>query len=252
MANPFFLSQNYIKADDTITVSSGNATKARLYDQNKTLQWQSVGETSESGYNTSIEIVFYEGLIATNRIFDTLVLQNINLKQFKLQWWNGSSYVDISEFSFTANALTTMRVKLTSAVTTSKIKLLMQSTITANQEKKIGQFWCLKETFELTEGRHNHIRADYKDGGNYRLASGTLETFTLFKKYAANIDFELLTLASIVLFKALYDTDENFTFYLNYSDDLDAIYNVVWVNTFNYDEDTLRGYFKLSMTIEEQ
>lgn len=252
MANPFFLSKNYVSADDSINVSSGDATKICLYDQKPALQWVSSGETSESGYNTYIEVVFYEGLVAATRVLDTLVLQNINLKKFKFQYWDGAAYQDMTGGEVTSNALATVRIKLAATVTTTKIKLLMQSTIVAGQEKKVGEFWALLQTFELTEGRHSHMRSDFKEGGLYYLASGKLETYTVFKKYAAKIDFELLTMPSIVLLKALYDLDANFTIYLNYGTDPDGIYNVCWANTFTYDEDTLRDYFKLSMEIKEQ
>jgi len=252
MGNPFFLSKNYVSALDTINVSSRDATKICLYDQKAALQWTSYGETTETGYDTYIEVVFYEGLVAATRVFDTLVLQNINVKKFKFQYWDGAAYQDITGGEVTTNAAATVRIKLAATVTTTKIKLLMQSTIVAGQEKKIGELWVMLQTFELTEGRHSHSRSDYKEGGAYYLASGKMETFTVFKKYAAKIDFELLTLVSIVLFKALYDLDSNFTIYLNYGTDADGIYNVCWTNTFTYDEDTLRGYFKLSMEIKEQ
>jgi len=249
MANPIFASENYVAASGVIiNVSSGDTYKERLYDQNPVLQWTSYGETVEaSGCISYAEVVFPE---ATT--FDTVVLQNINLKQFKIQQYDGANYQDIAELTYTVNALTSIYKKLTSPITTTKVKILMQSTITSNQEKKIGQFWALDETFELTEGKHTHSRADYKEGGSYYLASGKLETFTLFKKYASKIDFSQLKLASITSLKSIYDTDSNFTFILNYDDNVDGIWNVCWMGKFNYEEDTIRRFFKLSMELNEQ
>ncbi len=252
MANPFFLSKNYIFGDDTVNVSSGEAAKSYIYDQNRAVQWESIGETTETGYDTSIEVIFYEGSVATDRTIDTIVLQNINLKKFKVQYWTGAAYADIADTIIDTNADSTLRIKLSSSVTTAKIKLLMQSTIVASQEKKVGQFWAMLETFELTEGRHNHERRDNKDGGENYLASGRMTTYTIFKKYAAKINFELITRTSIDLFKTLYDTDDSFVFYMNYAEKIDDIFIVVWKNDFTYSQDTLRGLFKLVMELNEQ
>ena len=136
MAGMIFLSKNYISADDTINVSSNDSYKSRIYDQNHNLQWISSGETSETGYDTYIEIIFYEGSAVINRTIDTFVLQNINLKDFKIQYYTGGAYADIADTVFTTNADSTKRIKLSSSITTSKIKLLMKATITPAEEKK--------------------------------------------------------------------------------------------------------------------
>ena len=123
----YFLSKNYVSGDDTINVSSGSLVKARLYDQKYNIVWSSASETTETGYGTYIEIVFYEGSNAINRTYDTIVLQGINLKKFKLQNYTGGAYADIAGAAYTTNAESTLRIKLAASVTGSKIKLLMEN-----------------------------------------------------------------------------------------------------------------------------
>jgi len=246
----YFLSKNYINSDDTINVSSGDDYKSYIYDQNKSVQWESSGETSETGYDTYIEIIFYEGLSTVNRTYDTIVLQNINLKKFKLQNYNGS-YADISGASYTVNADSTVRIKLASSVTGSRIKLLMQSTISSGEEKKVGQFWVMLETYQLQNPRTTRSRQVEVEGDFYRLGDGTGEQWSIYEKWNKKYTFKYLSDTQIDELYDIYNEHEEFSFYEDYTRDIDSIRLVHWIGKFKDKDDARVELHTLNMELVE-
>lgn len=231
----YFLSKNYLSADDTVNVSSGTLLKVRLYDQKYNLQWASASETSESDYSTYIEIIFKEGLVAINRTIDTFILQNINLKDFKIQYFTGGSYAEISssEAIFTTNTATSKRIKLTNSITTSKIKILMKATIVANQEKKIGEFWACLETYRLVAPFTTRNRKDISQSGFNRLGDGTGTKWFEYNKWGKTYQLKNLTDTQLKALEDIYRLHSVFTFYENYTRDIDLIKLVFWIGNFS-------------------
>jgi hypothetical protein len=229
----YFLSKNYVNPDDTLNASSGALLLPRLYDQSYLMQWQSIGETSELlGYNTYIEVIFKEGSVAVSRTFDTLVLQNINLKKFKFQYDNGGLYSDIDGTSFTTNAATSLRIKLAAPVTTTKIRLVIESTIIANEEKKIGELWAMLETYRLENSFTKRNRQDTFQGNFYRLGDGTGGKWKLYDKWGKVYTLRNLTDTQLAALESIYRAHSLFTFYENYTRNIDLIKQVFWVGNF--------------------
>jgi hypothetical protein len=252
MATMFFLSKNYVSALDTINVSSGDLLKTRLCDQKSNLLWQSSGETGESGYNTYIEIIFFEGANAVNRAYDTILLQNINLKQFKLQNYAGGVYTDIPGAAYTVNADNSVRIKLASPVTGSRIKLLMQSTIVAGQEKYVGEFWVMLETLNLAQVFTTRNRGDYYRGGDYYLANGSLSTYRLFSKATFTWEMANLSDDDYQTLKGIYDQHAILSFYPDYTRDIDGIYLMQWTGIFKGTTHPKISINNISIELKEQ
>jgi hypothetical protein len=73
-----------------------------------------------------------------------------NLKEFYLQYWDGSAWVSFSPaISYTTNDKSFLLMVLSTNITTSKIKLVATKTITADEEKKIYQFEITAKIAEL-------------------------------------------------------------------------------------------------------
>lgn len=246
----YFLSKNYVSEYDTINVSSSDSYKTRLYDQKKELQWISSGETAETGFNTYIEIIFKENTSAVNRTYDTIVLQNINLKKFKLQNYTGGAYVDIAGASFTVNADSTVRIKLASSVTGARIKLLMESTIVANEEKKVGEFWVCLEIYRLQNPFTTRNRQDAVMGGFYRLANGTGSQWYLYDKWGKVYKIKLLTDAQLSSLEDIFQDHDVFTFYENYTRDIDLIKLVFWIGEFTPEDNPKIGIERHTLSME--
>jgi hypothetical protein len=232
----YFLSKNYVNPDDTLNASSGALLLPRLYDQAYSMQWQSSGETAESGYNTYIEVVFKEGSSAVNRVIDTIVLQNINLKKFKLQYFVDDAYADIQGASFTVNAATSLRIKLAVPVTTAKIKIIIESTIVANEEKKIGELWAMLETYRLENSFTKRNRQDTFQGNFYRLGDGTGGKWKLYDKWGKVYTLRNLTDTQLSALESIYRAHSLFTFYENYTRDINLIKQVFWIGNFSAED----------------
>ena len=133
-----------ITAADNVATSNGQAAVDFLRNRNNTSGWATTD--SDDSAITSLEIN-----MGSQVDVDTLILVNHNFKEFTIQYWNGSSYVDFSTpINQTTNAETTSRYQFTK-VGTSKIKIIITATQIANDEKRMSQFIVTEilGTFEM-------------------------------------------------------------------------------------------------------
>ena len=257
---PKFFSKNFVDENDAIVVTSGDDVKKFLYDRDNSTQWKSLGETDEDGdYSCQIEVDFRSdnfSPVVCNRTFDTLVLLNINLKQFKLQYWTGSSWADISQTIKTTNSNSNVVIEfIDDPVTSSKIKLLMDKTIVANQEKKIGEFKVLEHKVTLINtlaGTYN--RGEIKIGGRDRLKDGDLsQWFTARKATFTNTYANISHTIRTALKQVKLEGDLDFlTFYPDGDKWIDEIYEGIWVNTWNERYDPKTTFYSITVEFEER
>jgi len=251
MADMYFLSKNYVSASDTINVSSGASYKSRIYDQRYDFQWISSGETAEAGYNTYIEIIFYEQSAVINRTYDTIVLQGINLKKFKLQNYTGGSYADIAGSEYIVNADASVRIKLAAPVTGSKIKLLMQSTIAAGEEKKVGELWVCLQNYQLSNPKSARSQQNQTEMGFYRFANGAGAQWFIYDKWQKTYKIDYLTNTQIDSLYAIFNSHATITFYEDYARDINLIKLVAWVGSFMRDDNPKTKLNTLTMALRE-
>jgi len=171
---PKIFTKNYINGDDTFTVSHGSATIARCYDRDSISQFISAGANSDST-TVTIEAEFYEGSDpAPNRVFDHLIMLNYNLKDWKLQYWTGAAWADITETIFTTDTENN-RVISFAAKTAAKVKLIANKTKVANEEKKVGEFIVCNLTHTFSQELSEYREAWDEKTSDYELADGTQE-----------------------------------------------------------------------------
>ncbi len=247
-SNLYLLSKNYVNADDTFSTSH-TADDGYLYDQNKDTKWTS-SECDDDDLFAAIEIIFYDNDTAVEREFDTIVLQNINFKTFVIKQWDGSQYATITGCSFTDSVATSIRIKLSASVTTSKIKIWIYSTIVANQEKSIGELWILKETINL-ETRTIRNRQDILEGGNFRGASGILNQWNIYSKWAAVFELQYITNTELATLKGIFDDHDSFTIYIDYVRDIDDILLVQWLGPWRSAEEPKTAWHTITMELQE-
>ncbi|MFA5114376.1 MAG: hypothetical protein WC529_08850 [Candidatus Margulisiibacteriota bacterium] len=139
-----FYNRNQIELFTTIAASTG-AGVANVYDRNAATVWTSVG--SNDATTETIEVVW-----AAARTISAISLLTHNFKQFTVQYWNGSAYVDFSTpINETVNAEANNLFTFT-AVSTLKVKISAVTTIVANAQKYIGEFLAYNEYFSLAPG----------------------------------------------------------------------------------------------------
>jgi len=200
-----------------------------------------------------IEIQFYEGSAALDRTVNTLLLQNINLKEFKLQYENSSGiWVDVPGASWTNN--TENRVfKEFSDITTGRMRLRMDETIVAGQPKKIGEFWLLNNLYDLTDAMDIYRPTRIQDWGSNRLANFGDSLWWLNEKYKAVVGFRRITISELNELKALYDLHEEVVWLPEPESRPDEIYLVNFKSPWSEPYSSLyKGLgFNVDFTLEE-
>jgi len=253
---PRIYSDNFVNKDDIITVSSGNAVKGYLYDRKKITRWVSVGETDENGdYSTSIIVEFRQDGYSPSPLshtFDSFVLLNTNLKDFKLQYWTGSSWQNVPATVITNNTGSTVIISFTSnPVGSTKVKLLMDKTIIPNQEKAVGELLIMSFKFELKDILVGHNRKDWEKSGNYRLADGTLETWFETSKFALSQSLRNVNGTLRNKLKDLKDSRENFYIYPDGEVWPDDLFLVYWLGEWGQEYQYKIGLYTIEFAIEE-
>ena len=171
-----FLTTNQVESFDSITVASGDASKAYIYDRNFATKWLSVG--SDDTTTETIEIIF-----ALAKTIDRISLINHNLKEFDIQYWNGSAYVDFSTaIDETTNTSTNDFYSFTS-VSTLKIKLSATKTGVVDAQKYLSQLLAYAEHFDIPDNLmpdsedltlyYKEIEHELSDGGSLVVVEAT-------------------------------------------------------------------------------
>ena len=149
-----FFNKNKIDLDNpnaSITVTDGTATNTGqsfvdyVRNRNNTSAWLTTG--SNDAANTQLDI----DMIDERDISDIFLIGH-NFKAFTIKYWNGSSYVDFSTaISESNNSETTNNYSFTE-VQSSKIRIIITGTQTANADKQLKQ---LVITNKLLTGQLN-------------------------------------------------------------------------------------------------
>lgn len=139
-----FINRNQVELFSAITVSSGDALKAYLYDRDRGTRWISTGSTDGTTETITIEW-------AAAKLIDKIVVCGHNLKQFTAQYWNGAAYVDFSTpINETTNAAINNLFTFTQ-VSTLKIQLTATKTHVVDAQKYIGELIAGAEYFNTID-----------------------------------------------------------------------------------------------------
>ncbi len=124
----------------TISGSSNASLTVSAFDENKRTQWFSSGE------NTDGNSVFLENILVNQSNIDTIFILNTNINNITIEVDIGAGYVSLSNFTLTkSNDGRNYYYKLNSTISILKIKISGSNTITANQEKEIGEIMAFEE-----------------------------------------------------------------------------------------------------------
>lgn len=116
---------------DATATDTGESIADYLRDRRNWSGWTTTGSNDAAG--TILEVEFAEAQI------DKIMLINHNLKSFTVKYWDGSAYQDFSTpISETTNTEDTNYYSFNS-ISTSKIKLTINGTMVANDDKFLSQ-----------------------------------------------------------------------------------------------------------------
>lgn len=208
MAGIIFFEMSW--ADITRTTVSRSITHNtslldNMFNRDIFYDWVSVGAASDST-TVTLEIDF-----GVARAFTYLFLKETNLKNFSLQYWNGSSWTTI--FSEAANT-SSFYQKTFSQVTAQKVRLLMNGTIVANQEKAVGEFILTKLIGQLV----GYPEIDFNNDKNTiskAMLSGRYKTVSDGGSVKIKLNFkDYMGAADRALFATLFNKTEAFIVWL--------------------------------------
>lgn len=147
MAGPLIFEKNKIDLDfDNVTITASDGTVdvdngqsfVNLVRNRRNDSGYGTGGSSDAGL-TTLEVDMTDEHDITD-----ILLVNHNFKAYTIQYWDGAAYQNFSTpIAETVNADTTTHHNFTQ-VSTSKVKLIVQGTMTADQDKLLAQFIITK------------------------------------------------------------------------------------------------------------
>lgn len=156
------------------------------------------------------------------RSVDTFVLRS-NLKDFDIQYWDGAAWQAFSPaLTYTTNTKEFLLIQLASAVDTSKIKLTMTKTITADEEKKIYQFEITKKITEMYLEEISNLTREWKqvEFSNIYGKSILVVKYPNYGNMEITLNFTGLTDAEYTAYKTMKERRiiDSFNIYIYLSD----------------------------------
>ena len=144
---PKVFKKNYLDLDyssvtititDSVATNNGQNYVDFMRNRNNTSGWMTTGSTDAA--NTEIDVN-----IVNTREIDTIILVGFNFKDYTIQKWNGSSFVDFTNpVNITDNTQTT-REHAIGTQDVSRFKIVVDSTQTADADKRIAQIIATKK-----------------------------------------------------------------------------------------------------------
>jgi hypothetical protein len=240
---PLFFSKNIINSeqDEFILTTNGDIVDWCL-DYNKNTKW--IGEYTSDALDEIIEIHFKNSDGYNEpRTFDALMLFEMNLKAYKIQYqnWLGSvwgNWTDITETIETINSEKNKIVTFNS-INAWRVKIFMDSTFPADNHKTIRDFILCEEKFICTMPMDIYNVKNNAKIINQRMYNGAGYGIKSYDKYAAKIGFKQISEIERNKLKEIYDKYNNFIWipepYDQNEDDykLSDFYLVKWLSPWN-------------------
>jgi hypothetical protein len=234
------LDRNFINTTTMMSVSTGTNTVARLIDRKPSTQYSSSGDNSDAT-TTSIIVRFNE-----TQSVDRIVLQNINLKSFRIQLINtvAALFSPVNFITTTSdlsnNSATNLYMYLSETTYCTGLAIYATSTMIANEEKKVGQIWVNNQIlqFEKNPDKSQYKPVITRKEFPHAMSDGGTALYVLDKKYKAKIN---LGFQSDTMRQDLEDLHDRWTpfVFVPYPTGTawdGRIYEVNWIGGFNFEE----------------
>ena len=236
-----FLDQNGLNTTTMVFVNNGTDTAQYLFDRDLSTKFQSSGDNSDAT-TTTIRIDF-----GTPQNLSRIVLQTLNFKGFKVYYNSNSANLitplnaDTSSSWWSGNSDTSKYLMFSTISSVDSIFIEATTTISANEEKQLSQFWITDKRLVLTD---NPTAKDYKPLKKpkqfiHRMSDGGSAVYTIDDKFNTSIKMDYVSTAVHDLIEGLYD-DWNpivFTpFPTGTSWDGKKIYEVNYIGNFEFDQ----------------
>lgn len=234
-----FLTANILNTTTMISVSSNSAVQENLFNRDPYYQYYSDGDNNDNT-TTSITITF-DATTSVSR----LGLMDINFKEF-YAFYNGATANsititngDTTTLSYTGNADTNKYFRFSTLACTS-ITICAKKTITADQEKVMGELVISDLYFALTlipnsKGFKPKVQPKQVV---HKLSDGGARIHNVARKWEHELDLKFVGVTQSANLLSLYEMDSEFNFCpFGTTTSWDAVlYEAIWDGPFGFYE----------------
>ena len=211
MSTPTFDFYTENRLDDTCTYSFTSANtsfSSYLYDRVRSTRLTSVG--SNDATPEVWEITF-----AATKTISAIMLDNHNIKSGTIQYWNGSSYVNFSTAISLSNNTDTTNFFTFNQVSTTQIKLTLNTTQTVDAQKTVGEVMAI-DYIGTPETLPSAFSVTYTERSvEHETATGGSVYVFFGKKAKIKITFSDASYTDMSLFETLKNLFSPFIIYPN-------------------------------------
>jgi len=250
---------NFLNTTTMVSVSTGTDTSSFLFDRESTNSFQSNGDNSDLT-TTTLTVNF-----TSTEIVDRIILQNINLKSFKVYYNSNSANVFsitsalTGTTEWTGNSATSLYLILESAKTIGSLTIEATSTISANEEKKIGELWLTQNllTFDQNPQAKGYKAETERKEWTHEMSDGGTVIYALSDKFSTRIKRKYVDQDEYDTLKTIHKIWDAIVFvpFPTGTAWNSEIYEVTWVGPFtfetyadNYKENGFTGSIRLQET----
>jgi hypothetical protein len=202
----------------TITVTDAVAenTGASIIDylRNRSINnaWITTGSTDAA--NTQLDVD-----MGDEKSVDSILIINHNLKSYAISYWNGSAYV--SAYTISNDAKSTSFIQLDPTVSTSKIRIVIAGTQTANEDKYISRL-IISEEFGTFSGWPKIVNPTHgTNKSKTTLLSGLVNIVESTGAFKCELNLDYFdNAADLALVEAIYSARKGLNFWLCGGDEL--------------------------------
>ena len=250
--------KNFID-DNAAIISSHGGTLGNLYNMDNDSPWLNDDQFNFSQWDTvtvTLEFVFKVGAVETQFLADSIILTNNNLREFDVEYWDGSTWVLMVEV--TENDDPNLMIKFTQKLT-SRMRIIMYTTMLPNERKRIGNLIIARNRINIStnyslyeiSNREKFQSLTLGDGSEHHSYNRFTEMRT--SKYGCRVSFDYLTELDYNNLLGLKNEAESFLWYPESDFKSDEIFLVNWVNTFQarYTMKSKLNGWTISMELKE-
>jgi len=210
-------SQNRLDKFCAIELPNGGSGSANLYDNDPATIYQSSGSNDSTTEN--VRFIFKDAAgNAVGRDFDSVILLNTNVKSLTAAYYDpiyqGYKVLSLSPASLSAsNGI----LACSPDENPTAVVLNLQTTQTADQEKKIGEVKLVKKLLTL-DALSSFKRKDDAKSGSMRMADGSLVAWSEYQKPEGTLTLQNVSQSDRdALLSAIADNDFlTFVFFADY------------------------------------
>lgn len=238
------LRQTFLSTLTMATTSNGTSTLANLFDREVALQW-STENAGTDATAASLRIVF-----PSTQTVSQILLGGHNLRNFTIHP-NTTTATFTPAISHTTNSATNHYFSV-NTISLSEVVIQMNSTITANEEKKIGELIVSNLLYDFANDRlptaKNYDPSLFKKQVVHDMSDGGTALFNLASKFKADIKMDFVPTSTMNSLRTIYDLGEAFVFVpFETSTSWNGKWaECVWIGDFDFEEfsgnDKTNGY----------